>query len=128
MAIRSKYWETVPGPYPESAPFDRLTKEGVDYLMQHQKAPPKDAVKADSAGLRMTERLDDSNRPIREFELPHGATKRGTWMAPYCGEMYEQVRICKTPQTVAQNEAAEARWRATRAMIASGKITLPEIG
>lgn len=88
------------------------------------------SARADSKknGLRMVETLDDANRPHRTFELEGGATKRDTWMAPYCGEAFQMLRICKTPPTPAEAAAFEDRWRATQAMIASGNIQLPELG
>ena len=89
-------------------------------------------VSADSAvagGLRMVETLDSSNRPIREFQLSAGATKRETWMAPYCAEPQLQIRICKTgaPPGSAEAIAFEDSWRATQAMIATGQFKFQEI-
>ncbi|AIP33498.1 hypothetical protein DR64_3440 [Paraburkholderia xenovorans LB400] len=91
------------------------------------------SARADSAtvkdGLRMVKSLDQADRPHFTFELQPGQTKRGTWMRPFCGDMYEQLRICKTPPTPQQAATYEAAWRATQAEIASGVITsLPEIG
>lgn len=75
-------------------------------------------------GLRMITKFDDSNRPIRTFENT-GPRKR--WMDRFKSEPMEMLRICKTPQTIAQNARFESKWRAARAMVASGKITLPSL-
>ncbi|NYH13560.1 hypothetical protein [Paraburkholderia bryophila] len=86
------------------------------------------AARADSnGGLKMITHHDESNRPHRTFELQPGATKRGTWMAPYCGEIYQQLRICQKPPTMAQAAAFEASWRDAQKQIASGHITLPSL-
>ncbi|CAE6876170.1 hypothetical protein R69608_01420 [Paraburkholderia nemoris] len=127
MATRQRYWEVVSGLYPEDPPRERLTATGVEYLVRNKVPPPRDDARADSGdGLHMVEKMDESNRPIRTFELAPGATKRSTWMAPYCGEMFEQQRICKTPQTPQQQAAWVAR-RVTAEQLASGDFQLPEV-
>jgi len=128
MATRSPYWQTVAGPYPESPPYERMTSEGVEYMLKHQKAPPKEQVRADSAGLQMHVEYDASNRPINTFELQYGQTKRGTWMAPYCAPMYQQIRINRNTPTPAQAAKFEDDWRANQQALANGTWTLPEIG
>ncbi len=89
------------------------------------------SARADSAtvkdGLKMTKSLDQADRPHFTFELQPGQTKRSTWMRPYCGDMYEQLRICKVPPTPQQAATFEASWRETQSQIANGTIALPEL-
>lgn len=84
------------------------------------------AARADSAdGLKMTTTMDEGNRPIRTFKLQGNATKRSTWMAPFCDDGHLQLRICQTPQTPQQNAAWGSR-RVTAEDLKSGNFTLPE--
>lgn len=92
----------------------------IDFIARADSATVKD-------GLKTIKSLDQADRPHFTFELQPGQTKRSTWMRPYCGDMYEQLRICKTPPTPEQNARFEASWRETQSQIASGRIVLPEL-
>jgi hypothetical protein len=58
-----------------------------------------------SDGLLMHTTLDQTNRPIFEFELPKGTSKRSTWMAPHCQAPRLMVRLNNTARS--QADAAE---------------------
>lgn len=82
-----------------------------------------------SNGLKMIERLDESNRPHRTFELLPGRTKADTWMRPHMAEPQLMVRINKAAHPPGSPEANAylARWEQTRNEIATGTYTLPEL-
>jgi hypothetical protein len=110
-------------------PFMTNSPRGQQWLRAQRSVDDqiKDAlVRADSVnGLKMITNHDDSGRPIRTFVLEGNATKRGTWMAPYCAEPHLQLRICKQAPTPAEAAAFEAR-QVTTAQLQSGNFVLPE--
>lgn len=108
---------------PRGREWARNTRSVNDEISSH-------VARADSVGgLKMTEKMDDSNRPIREFSLAPGATKRDTWMKPYRAEPQLQIRINKNanPPGSAEALAYQARWEETQREIESGQYTLPKI-
>lgn len=73
-------------------------------------------IRADSTGgLKMTERLDDSNRKIREFRLEGQATKRSTWMGQFmdAGQEMALLNIKAVPK---DEFPSEQKYRADQAM------------
>jgi len=127
MAIRQRYWESrSAGAWHPGQPPEKLTPAGAEYLRQHGQLPPDD-MRADaesaSGGLKMTTRFDESGRPIREFSNIGG---RKTWMDAYRATPHLQLRICKQPQTPAQNAAFEASRLATAEALRNGTLQLPE--
>ncbi|MGX7001938.1 hypothetical protein [Caballeronia sp. KNU42] len=112
-------------------PFMADSPRGREWLKNTRSVDEQiaDAVRADSTGggLKMITNHDDSGRPVRTFELEPGATKASTWMKPFTGPAYQMLRICKQPPTPAEAAAFEDQWRATQAMVASGKYTCQEI-
>lgn len=66
----------------------------------------------DSAGLFVHTTLDQANRPIREFELPEGQTKRSTWMGAHMAPAMLQIGLT--------NNVVETRRQAQRFMAEHG--------
>jgi hypothetical protein len=56
-------------------------------------------------GLLMHTTLDQTNRPIFEYELPKGSTKRSTWMAAHCQQPMLMIRLNNAERSPA--DAAE---------------------
>jgi len=66
----------------------------------------------DASGLFVHTTLDQANRPIREFELPKGQTKRSTWLAPHMAPAMLQIGLT--------NNVVETRRQAQRFLAEHG--------
>lgn len=77
-------------------------------------------------GLKMTTRIDESGRPIREFS---NSGARKVWMDPYRTQPQLMVRINKRADPPGAPEATAylTAWEETQRQIADGTYTLPEL-
>jgi hypothetical protein len=101
----------------------RMTSEALAAYSKHQARTINDndhrSAGVGTDGLILHEVLDGANRPIREFELPKGATKMSTWMGEHATAPRLMVVMSKDPEW---NKTRRAEFLAEHPSIAALQV------